>query len=86
MGANFSELVGPNKTTIGTLDKAIICITPLSIDIAHSNRDDKAVTKAGLEKLDFSSGIIACGISDLILLEISILFFSKKKNWCLFNY
>ena len=37
LGANFSELVGPNKTIIGTLARPIICITPLSIDTAKSN-------------------------------------------------
>ena len=35
-GANFSDFVGPNKTIIGTLDKDIICIIPLSIETAVS--------------------------------------------------
>ena len=55
-GENFFELVGPNNTIIGILDKAIICIIPLSIDMALSNLSDKAVTKAGQDKSESSSG------------------------------
>ena len=50
-GANFSELVGPNKTIIGILAKPIICIIPLSIDTAKSNLEAIAVTNAGHDKL-----------------------------------
>jgi len=78
-GANFSELVGPKRSIIGTFDKLIICITPLSIDIAFSSLEDKAVTKAGLDKLDSCSGNSASGISNLILLATSLFNFSKKK-------
>ena len=60
-GANLSEFVGLNKVIIGVLDKAIMCITPLSIVIALSNREDKAVTNAGQENLEFNSGNIADG-------------------------
>ena len=60
-GANFSELVGPNKTIIGIFAKPIICIIPLSIDTAVSSLDARAVTKAGQESFEFSSGKIADG-------------------------
>ena len=55
-GANFSELVGPNNTTIGISARPIICITPLSIDTAWSNLEDRAVTKAGQDNSEFDSG------------------------------
>ena len=80
LGANFSELVGPNRTIIGTLAILIICIIPLSIDIAFSSLEDKAVTRAGPDNLDSCSGNNAWGISNLILLEIPLLSFSKKKT------
>ena len=51
-GANFSESVGPNKTIIGILTNPIICITPLSIDIAKLNLEANAVTRAGQEMLE----------------------------------
>ena len=40
-GANLFASVGPNKTIIGILAKAIICITPLSIDTAEFNLEAK---------------------------------------------
>ena len=58
-GANFCELVGPNKTIIGVLAKAIICIIPLSIDTALLNLDAKAVTKAGQDIFELNSGNLA---------------------------
>ena len=61
LGANFFEFVGPNKTIIGILAKAIICITPLSIETAIFNLEAKAVTKAGQDSLDLNSGKIAEG-------------------------
>ena len=57
-GANFSELVGPNKIIIGIFAKAIICIIPLSIDTAVSSLEDKAVTKAGHANSELNSGIL----------------------------
>ena len=60
-GANFSEFVGPNKTIIGIFANAIICIIPLSIETARSNLEDRAVTKAGQDNLEFVSGKIADG-------------------------
>ena len=66
MGANFSESVGPNKLTIGTLLRASICMIPLSIDIAKSSLVPRHVTKAG-ELRDVScSGNTADGIEFLI--------------------
>ena len=53
--ANFFESVGPNKTIIGVLANAIICIIPLSIDIAVSSLEDNAVTRAGQDNLELSS-------------------------------
>ena len=61
LGANLSELVGPNKTIIGIFAKPIMCIIPLSIDIAVSSLDARAVTKAGQESFEFNSGKIAVG-------------------------
>ena len=60
-GANFFELVGPNKTIIGIFANAIICIIPLSIETPVSNLDDRAVTKAGQANLEFNSGKTAEG-------------------------
>ena len=60
-GANFSELVGPNKTIIGILAKDIMCIIPLSIDTAELSLEAKAVTKAGQASFEFNSGNIAAG-------------------------
>ena len=60
-GANFSELVGPNKIIIGIFAKAIICIIPLSIDTAVFNLVANAVTNAGQANLEFNSGKIADG-------------------------
>ena len=51
-GANFSELVGPNKTTIGILANDNMCIIPLSIEMAIFNLEAKAVTKAGQENFE----------------------------------
>ena len=42
--SKFSELVGPNNTIIGILAKEIMCIIPLSIEIAFSSLEDKALT------------------------------------------
>ena len=83
-GANFFELVGPNRTIIGIFESAIICIIPLSIDIAFSSLVDKAVTRAGDDIFDLSSGNKAVEISDLILLIKSVLFFSIKKTGTFF--
>ena len=60
-GANLSELVGPNNTIIGILASPIICIMPLSIEIAKFNLEDNAVTKAGQEIFECSSGNKALG-------------------------
>ena len=57
----MSELVGPNKTIIGTSAKDIICIIPLSMETAVSNLEANAVTKAGQDKLDLTSGNKAVG-------------------------
>ena len=84
LGANFSEFVGPNKTTIGILAKANICIIPLSIDTAIFNLDAKAVTNAGHENFEFISGKIADGTWLLIFSIKSILSFSIKKTGILF--
>ena len=80
-GANFFELVGPNKTIIGIFDNANICIIPLSIDTAVFNLEAKAVTRAGHANLEFNSGNIAAGTWFLIFSIRSILSFSIKKNW-----
>ena len=50
----------------GMFDKFIICITPLSIDTAFSNRELNAVTKAGDAKLELCSGNKQLLIFDLI--------------------
>ena len=55
------ELVGPNKTIIGMFAKAIICIIPLSIETAASSLADNAVTRAGQDNLELTSGNIAEG-------------------------
>ncbi len=60
-GANFRESVGPNSNIIGILARDIICITPLSMDTAVFNLDAKAVTRAGQDNLEFSSGNKAAG-------------------------
>ena len=78
MGANLFEFVGPNKTIIGMLAKLIMCIIPLSIDIALSSLVDKAVTKGGPDKDDTLSGNIALLIFFLILRIISVSFFQQK--------
>ena len=83
-GANFSELVGPNKTIIGMFANPIICITPLSIVIAWSNLAAKAVTKAGHDNFDFNSGNRAFGTWSLIFSIICSWFFSIKKTGVLF--
>ena len=64
-GANFSESVGPNKTIIGILASPIICITPLSIDIAKFNLEANAVTRAGHAIFEWCSGNKALGNLDL---------------------
>ena len=61
LGANLLVLVGPNKTIIRVLDKLIMCIIPLSIVIAVSSREARAVTKAGQERFVFNSGNKAVG-------------------------
>ena len=61
-GANFFELVGPNKTIMGILAKAIICIIPLSIETAVFNLEARAVTKAGQANLELNSGKISKNI------------------------
>ena len=60
-GANFSDLVGPNKTIRGISARPIICITPLSMETARSNLEDRAVTSAGQESSDLDSGNRAPG-------------------------
>ncbi len=55
-GANFSELVVPNKIILGIFAKAIICIIPLSIVIAKSNLFPRQTTKAGDDRFDSCSG------------------------------
>ena len=74
LGANFSEFVGPNKATVGVLARPIICIIPLSIDIAFSSLEAKAVTRAGEANLDSCSGNsvyphdqVACHTIDLCI-------------------
>ena len=84
LGANFFEFVGPNKTIIGILAKDIICIIPLSIDTAVFNLEAKAVTKAGHDNSELSSGNNAEGTWFLIFSINSILFFSIKKTGILF--
>ena len=66
LGENLSELVGPNKTIIGTLASEIMCITPLSIEMALSNLFDNAVTRTGEECEVSFSGKIALGTECLI--------------------
>ena len=61
LGANFSEFVGPNKTYHWNITRPIICITPLSIETAWSNLEDKAVTNAGQVSSDLVSGNKAPG-------------------------
>ena len=78
------ELVGPNKTIIGIFANDIICLTPLSIDTAIFNLEARAVTKAGQDKFEFSSGNIADGTWFFIFSIKSILFFSIKKTGSLF--
>ena len=56
LGANLSELVGPNRTIIGMFANDIICIIPLSIVTAEFNLEAKAVTNAGQANLEFNSG------------------------------
>ena len=65
---------------MGILAKAIICITPLSIDTAVSNLEAKAVTRAGQGIFEFNSGKIAEGTWFLIFSIKSISFFSIKKT------
>ena len=79
LGANFSGFVGPNRTSIGIWARLIICIIPLSIDIAFSSLEANAVTRAGDANSDACSGKKAFGIIDLILLMISLFDFSTKK-------
>ena len=43
----FLASVGPNKTIIGIFARPIMCIIPLSIDIAKFNLVVRAVTRAG---------------------------------------
>ena len=57
----LSRSVGPNSNIIGILARDIICITPLSMDTAVFNLDAKAVTRAGQDNLEFSSGNKAAG-------------------------
>ena len=63
-----------------------MCITPLSIEIAFSSLEDKAVTSVGEAKFEWCSGNNALGIFDLILFIISELFFSIKKTGILFFF
>ena len=79
-GENFLEFVGPNNITIGILVKPNICITPLSIDIAFSNLNPRAVTNTGSSIFEFSSGKRALGISSLIWFISDIFFFQQKKQ------
>ena len=52
---------------MGTFARPIICIIPLSIEIAKSNLRAKAVTKAGQAKGESTSGIITDETFFLIL-------------------
>ena len=83
-GANFFELVGPNKTIIGMSAKPIICIIPLSIDMALSNLFERALTNGGPDKEDMLSGKIAKLTSFFIFEIISVSFLSIKKTIFLF--
>ena len=85
-GANFSELVGPNKTINGILDMLNICIIPLSIETAFSNLSPKAVTKAGQEISVSNSGIIEFGTSVFNFSNYLMLVFSMKKTGILFFF
>ena len=60
---------------MGMLAKAIICITPLSIDTAVSNLEANAVTRAGQANSELISGKIAAGTWLLIFSIRSTLFF-----------
>ena len=79
-GANFSESVGPNKTIIGILANPIMCITPLSIDIAKFNLEANAVTRAGHAIFEWCSGNKALGNLDLILFTNSVSSFFTKNT------
>ena len=57
-----------------------MCIMPLSIETAVSNLFAKAVTKAGHDNLEFSSGKIAEGTWFLIFSIKSSLSLSIKKT------
>ena len=46
---------------MGIFAKAIICIIPLSIETAVSSLADNAVTSAGQDNLELTSGKIAEG-------------------------
>ena len=64
--------------------RPIICITPLSIETAWSNLDDKAVTKAGQDSSDFVSGNKAPGTWFFIFSIMCSRFFSIKNTGILF--
>ena len=83
-GANFSESVGPNKTIIGMFARLIICIIPLSIVIASSSLEERAVTNAGQDMFEWCSGKRALGSFDLIISFNAVSFFSIKKTGTLF--
>ena len=78
--------MGPNSTIIGMSANPIMCIIPLSIEIAFSNRFERAVTSGGPDKLDSNSGISTFLISLVILLIKSKLFLSIKKTGFLFCF
>ena len=84
LGANFFELVGPKRTIIGILARPIMCIIPLSIEIAFSNLVDKALTSGGPDKVVSNSGNKTLFSLFLILSINSIFSFSIKKTGVLF--
>ena len=61
-----------------------MCIIPLSMETAVSNLEANAVTKAGQDKLDLTSGNKAVGTWFLIFSISSSLLFSIKKTGVLF--
>ena len=61
-----------------------MCITQLSIEIARSSLEDKAVTNAGQVKSDLVSGNKADGTWFLIFSIMCSWFFSIKKTGILF--
>ena len=59
LGENFFELVGPNSTVIGMFASPIICMIPLSMEIAFSNLFERAVTSGDAET------VLVCKVAHL---------------------